>query len=569
MEEEKKPYEEVEEKTPDCSPDTSIEDTSLLEEEASPELKEAEEDMASSDTAEEAKAILESKDDEIEDESEITSDEINDEKMSPEILEDAIKRHDVTKLRDFLTYIPDVDIAQAASELEDVKDLIYLFRHTPSESAAVIFDELPDEVKEELVTAMSDRELIRIINESSIDDVADTVDSMPANIAVRILKAADKDMRADLNKLLKYEDDTAGAIMTTEFLEFKSNVTVSSAIETIRKIGRKAETVYTIFVRNDKRKFVGTVNLDDLIFANGKERLYEIMAKDAPFVHVNTDKEEVANMMAKYNLHALAVLNDDDCLTGIVTIDDAIDVAMDEANEDIEKMNAVGTLEHSYLETKPISMAKKCVPWIIVLLVLGTFSSMVLSIFQDRISALPVLAAFIPVLMDTGGNAGGQTIALMIRGLALKEFGPKDAWKIIRKEALSALIISACVAAFAFLWFTMEQYTGIVNNTQANLAWLQENGREIVDNHIGTIWNGECWGWGFAGQVFRVSGIVSLTLFITTIASKLVAVLLPIGASAIKKDPAIVSQPILTTIIDVVSLIIFFVIAEALVLAYL
>ena len=371
MEEEKKPYEEVEEKTPDCSPDTSTEDASLLEEEASPELKEAEEDMASSDTAEEAKAILESKDDEIEDESEITSDEINDEKMSPEILEDAIKRRDVTKLRDFLTYIPDVDIAQAASELEDVKDLIYLFRHTPSESAAVIFDELPDEVKEELVTAMSDRELIRIINESSIDDVADTVDSMPANIAVRILKAADKDMRADLNKLLKYEDDTAGAIMTTEFLEFKSNVTVSSAIETIRKIGRKAETVYTIFVRNDKRKFVGTVNLDDLIFANGKERLYEIMAKDAPFVHVNTDKEEVANMMAKYNLHALAVLNDDDCLTGIVTIDDAIDVAMDEANEDIEKMNAVGTLEHSYLETKPISMAKKCVPWIIVLLVLS------------------------------------------------------------------------------------------------------------------------------------------------------------------------------------------------------
>ncbi|MCR5078811.1 MAG: magnesium transporter [Bacilli bacterium] len=566
--EEKKKTEEVEGDAPDCSEKTSGEEELLEEEEmVSPELEEASEDK--SIDAIEAKAILDSVDDEIEDESEITSDEINDERMSPEILEDAIRRRDVNKLRDFLTYIPDVDIAQAASELEDIKDLIYLFRHTPSESAAVIFDELPDEVKEDLVTAMSDRELIRIINESSVDDVADTVDSMPANIAVRILKAADKDMRADLNKLLKYEDDTAGAIMTTEFLEFKSNVTVSSAIETIRKIGRKAETVYTIFVRNDKRKFVGTVDLDDLIFASGKERLYEIMAKDAPFVHVNTDKEEVANMMAKYNLHALAVLNDDDCLTGIVTIDDAIDVAVEEANEDIEKMNAIGTLEHSYLETKPISMAKKCVPWIIVLLVLGTFSSMVLSIFQDKISALPVLAAFIPVLMDTGGNAGGQTIALMIRGLALKEFGPKDAWKIIRKEALSALIISACVALFAFLWFTMEQYTGIINNTQANLAWLKENGIITSDVHVGTIWNGECWGWGFAGQVFRVSGIVSLTLFITTIASKLVAVLLPIGASAIKKDPAIVSQPILTTIIDVISLVIFFVIAETMILAYL
>ena len=516
----------------------------------------------------EAEAIVESLDEpvdeETEKESERTSAEILDERFTTDILSDAIHRRDVNKLKEFLTYIPDIDIATAAAELEDIKDLIYLFRHTPSESAAAIFDELPPETKEKLVSALTDRELVRIINESSADDVADTVDSLPASLAVRVLKAADKSMRADVNKLLKYDDDAAGAIMTTEYLEFKANETVSKTIETIRQIGRKAETIYTIFVRNEKRRFVGTVDLDDLIFAKGDEMLFEIMAKDAPFVHTNTDKEEVANMMRRYNLHAIAVLNDDNCLTGIVTIDDAIDVAVEEANEDIEKLNAVGTLDDSYLETKPITMAKKCVPWIVVLLVLGTFSSMVLSIFQDRLGALPVLAAFLPVLMDTGGNAGGQTIALMIRGLAMKEFSPKDLWKILRKEFVSALIISACIALFAFLWFTMEQYTGIVNNSLANVAVYGEGTTEIA-----TVWNGQCWNWGFASNVLRVSAVVSLTLFVTMIASKIVAVLLPIGAAAIKKDPAIVSQPLLTTIIDVSSLLIYFAIATTLILSLL
>ena len=517
-----------------------------------------------SDVEDSAEAASPVEEEEHIDESEVTSEEINDERISPEILEDAIKNRNVAKLKEIFTYIPDVDIAHAASELEDIKDLIYLFRLAPSENTATIFDELDQDMKEELVKAMTDRELVRIINESSVDDLADTVGDMPANLAQKVLKAADKDMRADINKLLKYEDDTAGAIMTTEYLEFKSNLTVAKTIELVRKIGKDAETIYTIFVRNEKRKFVGTVDLDDLIFASGEQRLYEIMAKDAPFVHVNTDKEEVANMMAKYDLHALAVLNDDDCLTGIVTIDDAIDVAVEEATEDIEKLNAISALDDSYLETSPISMAKKCVPWIVVLLILGTFSSMVLSIFQEKLSMLPVLAAFIPVLMDTGGNAGGQTIALMIRGLALKEFTPKDAWKILRKEFVSALIISGCIAAFAFLWFTMEQYTGIVNNTLANEAVFG-----IGTDEIATVWNGKCWDMGFAGQVFRVSGLVSLTLFITTVVSKAIAVLLPITAAAIKKDPAIVSQPILTTIIDVSSLLIYFAIAEALVLSLL
>ncbi|MBO4736830.1 MAG: magnesium transporter, partial [Bacilli bacterium] len=369
--------------------------------------------------------------------------------------------------------------------------------------------------------------------------------------------------------LLKYEDDTAGAIMTTEYLECKDTATVKETIELVRTKGKDAETVYTIFVKNKARKFVGTVDLDDLIWSKEDQTLAEIMNKDAPYCHVNTDKEEVANMFRKYDLNAMAVLNKDDCLIGIVTVDDAVDVMDEEATEDLEKMNAITALEDSYLETHPVLMMKKCVPWIIVLLILGTLSSMILSIFQDRLAVLPVLAAFIPVLMDTGGNAGGQTIALMIRGLALKEFEPKEAWKILGREIRSALLISLAIASFAFLWFTMEQYTGIVHNTLADMAWCADNGVEYTAEHWGTLWNGNVWSMGYFLNVIKISAIVAGTLFVTTIASKIVAVLLPLGAAALKKDPAIVSQPLLTTIIDGTSLLIYFGVAELLVLQFL
>ena len=256
----------------------------------------------------------------------------------------------------------------------------------------------------------------------------------------------------------------------------------------------------------------------------------------------------------------LIVLNDDNCLIGIVTVDDAVDVLTEEATEDLEAMNAVAPLEDGYLETSSWKMARKCVPWIIVLLILGTFSSMVLSIFQDQLAVLPILAAFVPVLMDTGGNAGGQTIAVMIRGLALKEFGPKQFWKIVGKEIRSALLISAFISLFAFAWFTIEQYTGIVHNTEADKA---------IGETFATIWTGGVWNWAFAMPVLKVSAIVAGTLFITTVVSKMVAVCLPFLAVVIKKDPAIVSQPILTTVIDVTSLLIFFGIAELLILRFL
>ncbi|MCR4562634.1 MAG: magnesium transporter [Bacilli bacterium] len=486
------------------------------------------------------------------------------EKISTEELSSILASHNKEELARIFEEVPDIDIAEAADKLE-VEELIRMFRDVPSEMTANVFDELAQDTKENLIKAMTDKELVKLLNEQYADDLADTVGDMPANLASRVLKNASKDMREDLNELLKYKKDTAGAIMTTEYLEFRESTKVEDTIDLIRKKGRDAETVYTIFVRDNKRKFVGTVDLDDLIFAEKDQTLSDIMNVDIPNVHANTDKEEVANLFRRYDLNAIAVLNDDDCLIGIVTIDDAVDVMTQESTEDIEKMNAVTPIDDSYLETHPFTMAKKCVPWIVVLLILGTFSSMVLSQFQDKIAALSILSAFIPVLMDTGGNAGGQTIALVIRGLALKEFNPRQTAKILWQEFRSSLIIAFFISLFAVLWFTLEQMFGIVSNPQIFTGQLAIK-YGVSEGTIGTIFNGLIWNWDWFSPTLRVSFVVAGTLFIAVVVSKMFAVLLPMGAAAIKKDPAIVSQPVLTTIVDVTSLLIYFGIAELLLL---
>jgi magnesium transporter len=299
----------------------------------------------------------ESPEDENEGETE-QSEEVRVKTISTDHLAEVIRRKDSAELKRIFDEVPDIDIAEAADGLE-IKDLINLFRDVNSAATAELFEELNQDKKEELVKGLTDKDLVNLINEQAADDLADAVGDMPANLARRVLHAADKDMRADINQILKYKPDTAGAIMTTEYLEFRESESVGDTIEAVRTIGREAETVYTIFVRNDKRKFVGTVDLDDLIFAKKDQTLGDIMNRDAPSVHVQTDKEEVANVISRYDLNAVAVLNDDECLTGIVTVDDALDVMTAEANEDIEKMNAVSPIEDEFLETHPWKMAKK------------------------------------------------------------------------------------------------------------------------------------------------------------------------------------------------------------------
>lgn len=465
--------------------------------------------------------------------------------ISTQIIEHLIDTKNVKEIRHLFEIVPEIDLAEACADIEDPKKIVFILKTVKSEFTADFFTELPTEIKEEIVKYLSDDQLADILESQFTDDIVDDLEELPANVVTRVLKNVDKERRAVINRLLNYKEDTAGSIMTTEFVALLSDISCDEAIKQIRKTGKNKETIYTIFIMDRKRNLVGTLDLDDLIFADGETKVHEIMNKDFNTVSVNDDQEDVANVIRRYDLNAIAVLNNDGRLIGIITVDDVVDVIVEEQTEDIAKLQMVTPLEDSYLETSVFQMAKKCVPWIILLLVLGTFSSLVLSKFENRLQALPILAAFIPVIMDTGGNAGGQTIALMIRGLALEEFKPKDFWKILKKEAISAGIIALFLGIFGFIWFTIEQYFGIVGN-DAN------------------IFNGNCWTSEFALTALKTSGLVAMTLTIAIFLSKMVAVLLPMGAAAIKKDPAIVSQPLLTTIVDVSSLLIYFGIATLL-----
>ena len=461
---------------------------------------------------------------------------------------DAIVNKKTALLRELFETIPTIDIAESMEDIEDVTQLMYVFRVVSAEYTGDLFAEISTEQQEKIITSFSDKDLIGLLENSFADDIVDTIEELPANLVNRILKVAPKDLRKDINQLLNYKENTAGSLMTTEFIEMRDATSVEDAIATIREIGKDAETVYTIFVKDSRRTLVGTVDLDDLIFAKKDEKLTDIMNRDFVTCTVNDDQEEVANMFKRYDLNAMAVVNNETekKIIGIITIDDVVDVIEQEATEDIAALSHVAPLEESYLDTPVWKMVKKCIPWIVILIVLGTFTTMALDRIEKAsvFNLVPVLIAFVPTLMDTGGNSGGQTIALMIRGLSTKEFEPKDFVKIIRKEIVSALIIAAGVAAFAFIWFLIEQYTGIVTNEAF-----------MVDGVFPTIWNGKCWTGAFLANAARVAATVSLALFAAAFLSKIVAVCLPISVAALKKDPAVIAQPLLTTIVDVVSLI--------------
>ena len=463
---------------------------------------------------------------------------------------DAIQNKKPALLKELFETIPTIDIAEIMDDIEDVAQLMYVFRVISTDYTGDLFAELSSEQQEKIIASFSDKDLIKLLENSFADDIVDSMEDLPANLVNRILRVAPKDLRKDINQLLNYKEDTAGALMTTEFIEMRDTTTVEDAISTIRDIGKDAETIYTIFVKDARRTLVGTVDLDDLIFAQKDEKLVDIMNRDFVTCNVNDDQEEVANLFKRYDLTAMAVVNNDNKIIGIITIDDVVDVIEEEASEDIAALSHVTPLEESYLDTPVLKMVKKCIPWIIILIILGTFTTMALDRIEKApvFSLIPVLIAFVPTLMDTGGNSGGQTIALMIRGLSTQEFTPRDFFKVIRKEILSALIIASCVAAFAFLWFTIEQYTGIVTNDAE--AFVSH-----YDGVIPTIWNGKCWDLFFLQNALKVSITVALALFVASFLSKVVAVCLPIGVAALKKDPAVIAQPLLTTIVDVVSLI--------------
>ncbi len=448
----------------------------------------------------------------------------------------AINNRNGKELKEIFETIPNIDIADAISDVEDPKQLLYIFRVVGSEYSAEFFAELSNDQQEVVINAFSDKELIDLISDSYADDIVDTIEDMPANIVSRVLKACPKDLRGDVNRLLNYKENTAGSVMTTEYIEMKDSVTVKEAIETIRTKGKDAETVYTIFVRDNKRTLVGTVELSDLIFSKEDEILNNIMDKDFVSCNVNDDQEEVAKMFKRYDLTAMAVVNNENKIIGIITIDDIVDIMEQEVSEDIAHMAAITDMEEPYLKTHTFKLVLKCVPWIIALMILQMFSTIVLSSFETVISQFAILAVFTPLIMDAGGNSGGQTTTMIVRSLSLDEFSRKDYGKVIWKELRVATIIASIVAVFSFGWLMFEMAVGIVNTDS-----LTALGRSNI-----------------AGDMALVSLLVASTLFVTMIISRLVGASLPFLAKLIKLDPAVMCGPITTTVVDIVSLLTYF-----------
>ncbi len=458
------------------------------------------------------------------------NEEIN---LKQELL-DSIFNRNKTKLRELFDTIPTIDIAEALEDVSDVKTLIYIFRSVAADYTADFFTELTGDQQEAIIKAFTDKELFELLDNSYADDIVDVAEELPANLVSRVLRVAPADMRKDINQLLNYKDNTAGSLMTTEYIEMRETTKVKDAIASIRKNGREAETVYTIFVRDAKRTLIGTVDLDDLIFAEEDTELQEIMNEDFVCCKANDDQEDVANMFKRYDLNAMAVVNKENKIIGLITIDDVVDIIVEEANEDIAALNQISKMEDPYLKTPIFKLVWKCVPWIMVLMVLQIGTAFITSTFDSTIAQCAFLAAFSPLILDAGGNSGGQTTTMIVRSIAMDEFDKGDFKRVLWKELRVALLIALIVGVFAFALTYLEMLLGIVDIT-------------VTDFSISIPLARLC-----------VAGLVGGTLMVTMIISRLIGCCLPFLAKAIHIDPAVMCGPFTTTVVDVVSLLTYF-----------
>lgn len=427
-------------------------------------------------------------------------------------------------LKDVLITMNSVDIAALLEDV-DKEALIKVFRLLPKGLAADTFVEMDSDLQEILIECFSDRELKAVINELYADDATDIVEEMPANVVSRILKQASADMRKEINELLKYPEDSAGSVMTTEFVNFRSTITASAALSIIHRTGIDKETVNTCYVTDANRALLGMITLRSLIIANSEQEISEIMQTNVIKVTTDTDKETVANLLKKYDLIALPVVDNENRLVGIVTIDDAIDVIEEEATEDIEKMAAILPTDKPYLKLGIFETVKNRIPWLLLLMISATFTGMIISSFEEKLKIFPALIAFIPMIMGTGGNSGGQSSTTVIRGLSLGEIEFSDIFKVIFKELRVAILCGVILAVVNFVKVLVFD------------MWL-----------MGTTFIG-----GLKENI-----IVSLTLIATVIIAKIVGCVLPMVAEKIGLDPAVMASPFITTIVDAISLLVYF-----------
>lgn len=422
--------------------------------------------------------------------------------------------------------------ADAAALFEEVSygKRILLFRLLPKEAAAEAFVELDYDMQEELIHGFSDTELREVIDELYLDDTVDIIEEMPATIVKRILKNTDSQTRASINTLLKYSEDSAGSIMTPEFVDLKKSNTVEDAFKRIRRTGVDKETIYTCYVTDKSRHLIGVTTVKELLLHDYDDKIEEFMETNVIYVNTHDDKEEAARLFGKYDFLALPVVDMEQRLVGIITVDDAIDVLEEENTEDIHKMNAiVRNTEKPYLKIGVFETWKSRIPWLMLLMISATFTGMIITAFEDKLSALIVLTAFIPMLMDTGGNSGGQASVTIIRALSLNEVDFKDIFKILWKEIRVGVVCGLSLAVVNFVKIL------------------------LIDRML----------LGTEGITLKVDLVISLTLVVEIIFAKSVGCTLPIFAKKMKFDPAVMSSPFITTIVDAISLLIYFWMATA------
>ena len=445
--------------------------------------------------------------------------------VSPAIsktIESLFEQKKYVTIRDVLSTMQSIDIAYMFCEL-DQNMLPLLFRLLPKELAADTFVEMDDDGQEMLIHGFSDTELKEVIDELYVDDMVDLVEEMPANVVKRILRTADSETRKAINEILKYPDDSAGSIMTTEYITLRPTMTVQDAIKRIRRTGVDKETIYTGYVTESNRTLVGMVSMRTLLLSDDADIVQDIMESNIIAVNTLDDKEEVANQFKKYDFLAMPVVDKEFRLVGIVTVDDAIDVMEDEVTEDMEKMAAITPSDKPYLKTGVFETWKNRIPWLLLLMISATFTGMIITSFEEALAAQVTLTAFIPMLMDTGGNSGSQTSVTVIRGLSLGEIQFKDMLKVVWKEARVALLAGVTLAIANFFKLMFFDRVGV-----------------------------------------SVSLVVCTTLIVTVFVAKIIGCVLPMLAKRIGFDPAVMASPFITTAVDAISLVVYFQVAALL-----
>lgn len=442
-----------------------------------------------------------------------------------------VESHSFGELRKVLEDMNPADIAEQMAEIDDDKSLVIVFRLLPKEQASDVFSYLESEDQQRIVGSISDRELASIVNEMFLDDAVDFTEEMPANIVDRVLRVSDPETRKAINQLLKYPESSAGSLMTTELLRLKSEWTVEAAINYVRRSCSELASITYAFVTDESRHLKGVVSMKDVLAAKDGEIIADIMDTDVKYALTTEDQADVADKFKKYDIVSMPVVDGEMRLVGLITIDDVVDVIEEETTEDIYKMAAMAPIEDSYMQTSVFSLAKKRIVWLLILMVSATFTGLIITKFENMLTAVAILTSFIPMLMDTCGNAGSQASVSVIRALVLGEVKFSNILRVIWKEFRVSILVGVAVAAVNYLRIVICYYIGLYS----------------VD----------------PGQnIYIIAGVVSTTLVLAVICAKFVGCTLPLLADKLKLDPALMASPMITTIVDAVSLLVYFGIAS-------